>query len=135
MHSLNVIGVVVPPGDAHAAGTDVVGDEIAVVSELLFANAADSVLSPNLAVEQLAHSQVRAQLSVSPWVLKIVDAVDADLVFSVLSGDALPATAEAGVMNGADLGATEAHLGSSSWFALMQPVVRTFANLRTCCGP
>jgi hypothetical protein len=41
--------------------------------------------------------------------MRIVDAANSDLVGAPLSGDSFPATTEAGVMNGTDLGTTEPH--------------------------
>lgn len=55
MHSLNIVGVIVPPGAAHAARADMVGDHIVVVAEPFFAEGADAILGGNLAVEQLTH--------------------------------------------------------------------------------
>jgi hypothetical protein len=79
MDSLNVFRMIVSPGASHAAGIDVVGDDVAVVGELFIADSALAVLGYNLLVHQLSHFRVRADLSVSSWVVGIVDATDSHL--------------------------------------------------------
>jgi len=109
VHGLNIVGVIIPPGAAHTAGADVVGHYIAVVSEFLFANAADAVLSNDLPVQQLPHLPVGAQLAVSASVPGIVDAPDAQLTLMPFLWDCLPATAGEGAMDRAELTSTESH--------------------------
>jgi len=109
VHGLNVVRVIVPPGAAHASGADMVGNDVAVIGELLFADPANAILGNDLPVEELSHLPVRAQLAVSAGVLGIVDAPDSDLVRARLLEDGFSATTEAGVMNGTDLGTTEPH--------------------------
>jgi hypothetical protein len=65
--------VIVLPGAAHTAGSDVVGNHIAIVSEPLLADTTNAVLSHNLAVKQLPHLAVGGQFAVSARVLRIVD--------------------------------------------------------------
>jgi len=57
----------------------VVGDDIAVISELLLADAANAVLGNDLTVEEFAHLSVGAQLPVSTGMLGIIDAPDPQL--------------------------------------------------------
>jgi hypothetical protein len=109
VHRLNVVSVIVPPSAAHAAGTDVVGDHIAAISEFLVANAADAVLIRNLTIEQLAHLAVGAQLAVSAGMLGIVDAADTHLALASFLWDCLPATAGEGAVDWAELVLAEAH--------------------------
>jgi len=85
--------VIVAPGAAHTAGTDVVGNDVTVVSELPFANAADAVLGNDLPVEQLAHFRIRAEFPVASGMMWIVDAADTHLVGAAFFWDYLPATA------------------------------------------
>ena len=86
-----------------------VGDHVAVIGELLFADAADAVLRDDFPVEQLAHLPVRAEFPVSAGVLRIVDAPDAHLVLTSSLWDCLPATAEEGAVYGTELVSAESH--------------------------
>lgn len=54
MDSLNIVRVAVPPDTANAARTDVVGDDIGVIGELLFAECTDALLGNNLPVEKFS---------------------------------------------------------------------------------
>ena len=71
--SLNIVRMIISPSSSHSARIDVVGNNIAVVSEPLFAEGADSVLRCNLSVHQFPHFRIRAHLSVPSWVFGIVD--------------------------------------------------------------
>ena len=101
--------MIVAPCTAHAPGTDVVGNDVAVVGELLFANTADAVLRDDLPVEQLAHLPVRPQLPVSARMLRIIDAADTHLELASFLWDCLPATAGDGAVDGAELFWAESH--------------------------
>ena len=109
MHGLNIVGVIVALGAVHAAGTDMVGNDVTVVGELLFANTANAVLGNDLPVEQLAYLPVRAQLAVSAWMLGIVDAPNAQLTPAAFFRDCLPAAAGQGAVYGAELVSAESH--------------------------
>ena len=109
MHGLNIVGVIVSPRAAHAAGTDVVGDNVTVVAKLLFANAADTVLSCNLSVPQLSHFTVGAQLAVSAGMLGIVNATNAHLPLASFPWDCLSAAAGEGTVNRTELVSAEPH--------------------------
>src|SRR5579863_1052685 len=109
VHCLNVVGVIVPPCAAHTAWADVIGNHIAVIGELLLADTANAVLGNDLPVEQLAHLPVRAQLPVSAWMLRIVDAPDANLPSTCFLRDCLPATTGEGAVYGTELISTESH--------------------------
>jgi len=89
VHGLDVVGVIVAPGATHAAGTDVIGDDVAVFGELLLTDAANAVLSNDLPIEQLAHLPVGAQLAVSARVLEILDAPDTNLALTYFLWDCL----------------------------------------------
>lgn len=109
VHGLNIVGVIVPPGAAHATGTDVVGDHVAVIGELLFADALNGILSRNLAVQQLAHLPIGAQLAVSARMLGIVDAANAHLAWTSFPRDCLPSTAGEGAVDWTELVLAESH--------------------------
>jgi hypothetical protein len=109
VHGLNVVGVIVPPSAAHAAGTDVVGDDVGAIGKSLLADTANAVLSNDLSVKQLAHLRVRAQLAVSAGVLRIIDAPDAHLVLTSFLWDCLPAAAGYGAMDWTELVSAESH--------------------------
>ncbi len=92
-----------------------VGHDVAVVGELLLANAADAVLSYNLAVQQLPHLTVGAQLAISTGVLRIVDAADTHLTLTSFSWDCLSATAGEGAVDRTELVLAESQGDSPSW--------------------
>jgi hypothetical protein len=79
MDSLNVIGMIVSPCPSHAAGINVVGNDIAVVRELLFAESAYSVLGNDLPVEEFPHFAIGAEFPVSTRMLRISNSSDAHL--------------------------------------------------------
>jgi len=60
----------------------VVGDDIAVIGEVLLADAANAVLGNDLTVEEFAHLPVRSQLALSAGVLRIVNAAEAHLTLA-----------------------------------------------------
>lgn len=109
MHGLNVVGMIVPQGAAHAAGTDVVGNDVVVIGKSLFTDPANAVLGKDLPVEEFAHLPIRAQLPVSAGVLRIVDAPDAQMPLTLFLWDCLPATAGEGVMDWTELVSAESH--------------------------
>jgi hypothetical protein len=94
MDRLNVVGMIVSPSATHAARTDVIGHHIGVVAELPFAQRTDSVLSKDFPVEELPHLSVRSYLSVSAWMLRIINAPNANLLKPYLSRNGFPATTE-----------------------------------------
>jgi hypothetical protein len=79
MYSLDAFRMIVSPRPSRTAGIDVVGYDVAVVGELFIADSALTVLGHNLLVHQLSHFRVRADLSISSWVVGIVDATDSHL--------------------------------------------------------
>ena len=66
--SLNVVRMIVTPRTAHAAGTDVVGYDVAVIRELFVAESTLTFLGHNLLVQQLSHLRIRADLAITAWV-------------------------------------------------------------------
>jgi len=126
VHGLNIVGVIVPPGAAHATGADVVRDHVGVVGELLLANTANAVLGHDLPVEQLAHLPVRPQLAVPARVLEIVDAPDTQLALMSFPWNCLPAAARQGAVDRTELVAAESHGSCAS----QMPI----AFKRFCCS-
>ena len=92
-----------------------IGNDVAVIGELLLANAADAVLSRNLAVEKLPHLTVGAQLAITTGVLGIVDAADTHLTLTSFPWDCLSATAGEGAVDRAELVSAESHGDPPSW--------------------
>jgi len=87
-----------------------VGNDVAVIGELLFTDPANATLCNDLPVEELAHLRVRAQLPVSAGMLRIVDAPDAHLALASFLWDCLPATAGKGAVNWTELVSAESHI-------------------------
>jgi hypothetical protein len=79
MDRLNIVGMIVPPRSSHSTGTDVVGNDVAVVAELLLAESAGAILRCDLSVHQLPHFGIRTDLAISARVLGIVDSADTHL--------------------------------------------------------
>ena len=93
--------MVVPPRSSHSSGIDVVGHDIAVITERLVAKGAYAILGDYLAIKKLSHFAVGAKFPVSPGVLRILDASNSHLAPTLLLRDCLPATAGPGAMEGA----------------------------------
>ena len=66
-------------------------------------------MSGDLPVHQLSHFGVRADLSISAGVLRIVNAADADLLSSSLLEDGFPSATCKGTVNWAQLISAESH--------------------------
>jgi hypothetical protein len=109
MDSLDVLRMIVSPRSAHAAGMDVVGNDVAVVGELFMADTALAALGHNLLVHQLSHFRVRADLAIAARVIRIVDPADSQLPLASFSRDRFSAAAELRVVNWAQLVSTESH--------------------------
>jgi hypothetical protein len=101
--------MVVPPRAPHAAGTDVVGYDVGVVSELFVADCTLAVLGNDLSVQQLSHFRIRADLPVTARVMGIVDPTDSQLALASFFRDRFPATAELRAVNWAKLISAESH--------------------------
>lgn len=110
MNSLNIVRVIVPPGPVHAAGVDVVGDHIRIISEFFLAEDADAPLGDDLPVEKLAHLAIRAEFPVSPGMLRVLDTADAHLASALFSWYGLSSTAEEGAVDWAELIPVESHV-------------------------
>jgi len=86
-----------------------VGNDVAVIGEVLFTDPANAVLGNDLPVEELAHLTDRAQLAVSTGMLEIVDTADAHRALASFLWDCLPATAGEGTMDWTELVLAESH--------------------------
>ena len=109
MDRLNVLRVVVPPRSSHATGTDVVGDDVAVVGERFLAEGAYAILGDDLPVEEFPHFAVGPKFPVSPGMMRIFNAPNAHLALASFSGDCFSAAAEERVVDWAQLVPTESH--------------------------
>ena len=81
--------MIVPPRSSHAAGIDVVGDNVGVVGELFIADTAFAFLGHNLLIQQLSHFRIGADLPISARVLGIVNAPDSHLPHAFLPLESL----------------------------------------------
>jgi hypothetical protein len=101
--------MIVPPRPSHAAGIDVVRNDVVVIRELSLAESANAVLGGDLSVHQLAHFRIGADLPISAWMMGIVDATDSHLLPSSILWYRFPAAAELRAVNWAQLISTESH--------------------------
>ena len=83
--------------------------DVAVVGELFIADTALAVLGHNLLVHELSHFRIRADLSVSPRMVGIIDATDSQLALAPHSRDRFPAAAELRAVNWTELISSESH--------------------------
>jgi hypothetical protein len=125
MNSLNVIGMIVPPGSSHTTRADVVGNDIAVVGETLPAQSADAILCLNLFVHQLPHLGVRTNLPISARVLRIINAADTHLTPSSFLRDGLASAACKRTVNWAQLGSAQSHKMLLEGFGMVYEGVRS----------
>jgi hypothetical protein len=63
---LNIVRMIISPGSSHATGMDVVGYDVAIISERFVTEDALAVLDQDLPVEELPHFSVGAEFPVSP---------------------------------------------------------------------
>ena len=73
MCCLNVVGMIVPPGSAHASGLFVLGDDLAVIVELLLTDCALPVLLKNFLIQQLSHFPRAPPFPVASGMVDIFD--------------------------------------------------------------
>jgi hypothetical protein len=86
--------MIISPGSSHSFRINVVGYDVAVVRELALADCAYSVLFGNFPLRQFAHLGGRPQLPVSPWVVRVFDALHTHLYCcSAFVAGGFPATA------------------------------------------
>jgi hypothetical protein len=109
MDGLDIVGMIISPRPSHPTGIDVVGNDVVIVRELSLAERAHTVLGGDLPVHQLSHLGVRADLSISTRVLRIVNATDAHLARSSFLRNRFPSAASLRSVNRAQLISAESH--------------------------
>jgi len=85
MGRLDVLGAVVSPRPSHPFGLDMVGHNFVVIAKRLATNCTFSVLLNDLPVQQLPHLGWRPEFPISPWVVRIFDALNTELKSAFLS--------------------------------------------------
>jgi hypothetical protein len=116
VHGLNVFRMVVSARSSHPSWINVVGDDVAIVSEGHLANGALSVLLNDFSIKQLPHFRFGAELAVSSRMVRVFDTLHSELSDSSSSLNRFAATARERSMNGTILIATEFHGFPSSVF-------------------
>ena len=107
---LDVLGMVVAPGSAHALGLDMVGDGVIEVPELLPADRASPLLLPDFALKQTPHLRRGAALAITARMMRIFDSLNRR-PWPAVPGQALSTAAEERMVNGTELVATQFHNG------------------------
>src|SRR5580700_3858504 len=107
--SLDVVRMIVPPRSAHAAGTDVVRHDVAVLGKPFLAECADAILCRNLSVHQLPHLGIRTKFPVAARMMGIFDAADTQLSAASFLCRRFPAAAELRAVNWAHLITAKSH--------------------------
>lgn len=69
--------MIISPCTSHAFGVPVVGDDVVVISEFFVADRTFSVLLNDLSVQELAHFAGGPEFPVTPWVVRIFNALHA----------------------------------------------------------
>jgi hypothetical protein len=108
MRCLDIAGMVVAESAADAFRISVIGDDIRILREPFSANRTDAVLLDNFSVHQFPHLGRRAELSISPWVMRIFDTLYAESDELRLGHHTTP-TAGDGSVNGTQFVTTEFH--------------------------
>jgi len=84
--------MIVPTRSSHPTRLDVVGRDVAVIAERIFADGAYAVLCDYLVIKKLSHFAVGAKFSVASGVLRVLDAPNARLARSFFLRNGFPAT-------------------------------------------
>ena len=108
MHGLDVFRMVISPGSSHSFRVSVVRYDVAAVVKFMVANGTFPSLLDDLSVQQLPHLGWRTEFAVSPGVVWIFDALNAQLK-SALFPRLLTTAAEQRAMNRAKFIPTEFH--------------------------
>jgi hypothetical protein len=88
---------------------DMVGHDIAIISEWFVTEGAFATLGGNLPVEELPHFSVRAEFPVSPGMMRVFDAPNSHLALASFSPDCLSAAAGERTVKWAALIPAESH--------------------------
>ena len=83
--------------------------DVAVVSEPLLAEGADSILRRNLSVHQFPHFGIRTKFPVAAGMMGIIDAADSHLAAASVLCRRFPAAAELRAVNWAHLITAKSH--------------------------
>jgi hypothetical protein len=78
MGCLNVLRMVVSPGPSHPFRVLVVRYDVAIFGKFLVADCAFAALLGDFPVQQLPHLGRRSEFAISPWVVRILDALNAE---------------------------------------------------------
>ena len=92
MRCLDIVRVIISPSSAHSFWIPVVRHHIVIVCELFMADGALPVLLDNLPVEQFPHFSGGSEFSISPQMMRIINASDTRLQ-SARIGRLFPAAA------------------------------------------
>jgi hypothetical protein len=109
VHSLDIVGMVVPTRSSHPSRIDVVGHDVAIAGERHLANGALPVLFNYFSIEHLPHFRFGAKLTVSPGVVRVFDTLHSEPPDSFSLRNRVAATARERAMNGTVLVAAEFH--------------------------
>ena len=79
MRGLDIFRMVISPGSSHPFRVPVVRHDVAAVDKFPVADGAFSGLLHDFSVQQLPHLGWRPELAISPWVVRIFDALNTKL--------------------------------------------------------
>lgn len=102
--------MIVSPRSAHAFRVYVIGHDVVVAGECVFAYSAHPVLLDDLAIEQLSHLRVGTEFAEASGMMRIFNALHAHLSNAARLLKRFSATAVEGAVNGALLVTAEFHL-------------------------
>jgi hypothetical protein len=101
--------MVVSPRTSHSFGIDVVGHDVVATGERHLTDGTLPVLLDDLAVEQLPHFSIGAEFAISPRMVRVVDALNAQASDATSLLERLAATAIERSVDGTKFLATEFH--------------------------
>jgi len=111
MHSLDIVRVIVSPRSSHTSWMDMVRDDVRIAGERFFTDCTSAVLLGDLAIHQSSHLSVGSKFTISPRIMRVVDALHAKLCLLSHLWNRLTATAREGAMDRTIFIATEFHGG------------------------
>jgi hypothetical protein len=109
---LNIVRVIIPPRRPHAPRLDVIRDDFIAIRKRLTADAAQASLVGHLPGEQSLHLGRGSKLPITARMIGIFDAFHPSAK-TPPAGIFLPAAAESGVVNGANLLLAQLH--TANW--------------------
>ena len=108
MCCLDIVGMIISPCPSHPFGILVVWHDVVVLSEFLVTDSTYPVLRDNLAIQQFPHLCGGSEFPISSWVVRILNALDAQPHPTFLP-NLLPTTAEHRSVDRTEFIATEFH--------------------------